>query len=226
MEPGIEMLHGDNPGPFVVRANDIDFEIDLYDGQKTGLYLDQLQSHAAIARLAKGKRVLDCFTNQGGFALTCAKAGAATVTAVDVSASACEAARRNAKLNGLEIEVLEHNVFDFLKHAQPEYDLIILDPPSFTRNKKTLVDAMRGYKEIHLRALKLLDKGGVLSTFCCSHHASRELFLENLVDASVDAKKSLRLIAAHAQRADHPVLISIPETSYLKGFTVEVIAAR
>jgi 23S rRNA (cytosine1962-C5)-methyltransferase len=226
MEPGIEMLHGDNPGPFVVRANDIDFEIDLYDGQKTGLYLDQLQSHADIARLAKGKRVLDCFSNQGGFALTCAKAGAAKVTAVDVSASACEAARRNAKLNGLEIEVLEHNVFDFLKHAKPEYDLVILDPPSFTRNKKTLMDAMRGYKEIHLRALKLLDKGGVLSTFCCSHHASRELFLENLVDASVDAKKSLRLIAAHAQRADHPVLISIPETSYLKGFTVEVIAAR
>jgi 23S rRNA (cytosine1962-C5)-methyltransferase len=226
MEPGIEMLHGENPGSFVVRANDLDFEIDLYDGQKTGLYLDQLQSHAEVAKLAKGKRVLDCFTNQGGFALACAKAGAAKVTAVDVSASACDAARHNAKLNGLEIEVLEHNVFDFLKHAKPEYDLIILDPPSFTRNKKTLMDAMRGYKEIHLRSLKLLDKGGILSTFCCSHHASRELFLENLSDASVDAKKSLRLIAEHSQRADHPVLITIPETGYLKGFTVEVIATR
>ena len=226
MEPGIEMLYGENPGSFIVRANDLDFEIDLYDGQKTGLYLDQLQSHAEIAKLAKGKRVLDCFTNQGGFALACAKAGAAHVTAVDVSASACEAARHNAKLNGLEIEVLEHNVFDFLKHAKPEYDLIILDPPSFTRNKKTLMDAMRGYKEIHLRSLKLLDKGGILSTFCCSHHASRELFLENLADASVDAKKSLRLIGEHSQRADHPVLITIPETGYLKGFTVEVIATR
>jgi len=226
MEPGIEMLLGDNPGPFSVRSNELDFEIDLFDGQKTGLYLDQLQSHAEVAKLAKGKRVLDCFTNQGGFALTCAKAGAATVTAVDASACACAAARHNAKLNGLTIKVLEHNVFDFLKHAQPEYDLIILDPPSFTRNKKTLMDAMRGYKEIHLRALKLLDKGGILSTFCCSHHASRELFLENLVDASVDAKKSLRLISEHAQRADHPILISIPETSYLKGLTVEVIAAR
>jgi 23S rRNA (cytosine1962-C5)-methyltransferase len=170
--------------------------------------------------------VLDCFTNQGGFALACAKAGAAHVTAVDVSASACEAARHNAKLNGVEIEVLEHNVFDFLKHAKPEYDLIILDPPSFTRNKKTLMDAMRGYKEIHLRSLKLLDKGGILSTFCCSHHASRELFLENLADASVDAKKSLRLIGEHSQRADHPVLITIPETGYLKGVTVEVIATR
>jgi 23S rRNA (cytosine1962-C5)-methyltransferase len=226
MEPGIEMLYGENPGSFIVRANELDFEIDLYDGQKTGLYLDQLQSHAEVAKLAKGKRVLDCFTNQGGFALACAKAGAAHVTAVDVSASACEAARHNARLNNVEIEVLEHNVFDFLKHAKPDYDLIILDPPSFTRNKKTLMDAMRGYKEIHLRSLKLLDKGGILSTFCCSHHASRELFLENLADASVDAKKSLRLIGEHSQRADHPVLITIPETGYLKGVTVEVIATR
>ena len=226
MEPGIEMLYGENPGPFIVRANDLDFEIDLFDGQKTGLYLDQLQSHAEVARLAKGKRVLDCFTNQGGFALACARAGAGKVTAVDVSASACEAARRNARLNSLDIEVLEHNVFDFLKHAEPEYDIIILDPPSFTRNKKTLMDAMRGYKEIHLRSLKLLDKGGVLSTFCCSHHASRELFLENLAEASVDAKKSLRLLAEHGQRADHPVLVTLPETGYLKGFTVEVIATR
>ena len=226
MEPGIEMLYGENPGPFVVRANGLDFEIDLFDGQKTGLYLDQLESHAQIAKLARGKRVLDCFTNQGGFALACAQAGAAKVTAIDVSASACEAARHNADLNGLTIEVLEHNVFDFLKHAEPQYDLIILDPPSFTRNKKTLMDAMRGYKEIHLRALKLLDKGGILSTFCCSHHASRELFLENLSDASVDAKKSLRLLAEHSQRGDHPVLITIPETGYLKGFTVEVIATR
>lgn len=226
MEPGIEMLYGENPGPFVVRSNDLDYEIDLYDGQKTGLYLDQLQSHAEVAKLAQGKRVLDCFTNQGGFALACAKAGASQVTAVDVSATACAAARHNATLNGLTIEVLEHNVFDFLKHAKPEYDLIILDPPSFTRNKKTLMDAMRGYKEIHLRALKLLDKGGILSTFCCSHHASRELFLENLAEASVDAKKSLRLVAEHSQRADHPILITLPETGYLKGFTVEVIATR
>jgi 23S rRNA (cytosine1962-C5)-methyltransferase len=226
MEPAIEMLYGENPGPFQVTANGLIFEIDLFDGQKTGLYLDQLQSHEEVAKLAKGKRVLDCFTNQGGFALACAKAGAAKVTAVDVSASACEAARHNAKLNGVEIEVLEHNVFDFLKHAKPEYDLIILDPPSFTRNKKTLMDAMRGYKEIHLRSLKILEKGGILSSFCCSHHASRELYLENIVDASVDAKKSLRMVQEHAQRADHPILISIPETGYLKGFTVEVIASR
>ncbi len=226
MEPGIELLHGENPGSFTVAANGLNFEIDLIDGQKTGLYLDQLQAHMEVAKMSKGLRVLDCFTNQGGFALACAKAGAAKVTAVDISASACAAARKNAEINGLDIEVIEANVFDFLKSAQPDYDLIILDPPSFTKNKKTLMDAMRGYKEIHLRSLKLLEKGGLLSTFCCSHHASRELFLENLADASVDAKKSLRLLAEHHQRPDHPVLITLPETSYLKGFTCQVIATR
>jgi 23S rRNA (cytosine1962-C5)-methyltransferase len=226
MEQSIELIHGENHGPFNVIANGLTYEIDLIDGQKTGLYLDQLQAHMEVSKMAKGLRVLDCFTNQGGFALACSKAGAAKVTAVDISASACAAARKNAELNNLEIEVIEANVFDFLKAAQPEYDLIILDPPSFTKNKKTLNDAMRGYKEIHLRSLKLLEKGGLLSTFCCSHHASRELFLENLADASVDAKKSLRLVSEHTQRPDHPVLITIPETSYLKGFTSQVIATR
>lgn len=226
MEPGIELLHGSNPGPFMIHANGLEFEIDLIDGQKTGLYLDQLEAHNEVANLSRGLRVLDCFTNQGGFALACARAGAASVTAVDISASACASARRNAEINQLPIDVIEANVFDFLKSAQPEYDLIILDPPSFTKNKKNLMDAMRGYKEIHLRALKLLDKGGLLSTFCCSHHASRELFLANLADASVDAKKSLRLVAEHSQRGDHPILISIPETSYLKGFSTQVIATR
>lgn len=226
IEQEITVLHGTNPGSFIVEANGLQFEIDLLDGQKTGLYLDQLQSHAEVAKMAEGKRVLDCFTNQGGFALACAKAGAAKVTAVDISESACAAARRNAELNGLEVEVIAHNVFDFLKHATPEYDFIILDPPSFTRNKKTLMDAMRGYKEIHLRSLKLLDKGGLLSTFCCSHHASRELFQANLVDAAVDAKKSLRLVMNHGQRADHPVLLALPETEYLKGITAELMAGR
>jgi 23S rRNA (cytosine1962-C5)-methyltransferase len=226
MEQSIELIHGENPGSFNVESNGIIYEIDLVDGQKTGLYLDQLQAHAEVAKLSKGLRVLDCFTNQGGFALACAKAGAAKVTAVDISGPACASARKNAELNGLDIEVIEANVFDFLKQAQPEYDLIILDPPSFTKNKKTLMDAMRGYKEIHLRSLKLLERDGLLSTFCCSHHASRELFLENLADASVDAKKSLRLVAEHSQRPDHPVLITLPETSYLKGFTSQFIATR
>lgn len=226
MEQEIVLLHGENPGNFLVEANGLKYEIDLIDGQKTGLYLDQLQAHNEVAAMSKGLRVLDCFSNQGGFALACAKAGATKVTAVDISGSACASARKNAELNGLHLEVIEANVFDFLKSAEPEYDLIILDPPSFTKNKKTLMDAMRGYKEIHLRSLKLLEKGGLLATFCCSHHASRELFLDNIASASVDAKKSLRLVAEHSQRRDHPVMITIPETSYLKGFTSEVIATR
>ncbi len=226
LDQKVEMLHGTDPGPFVIEAEGIRFEVDLCNGQKTGLYLDQVESHHRVAAFAKGRRVLDCFTNQGGFALACAKAGAAKVTAVDISAHACEAARRNATLNGLDIEVLEHNVFDFLKQASADYDLIVLDPPSFTRNKKSLGDAMRGYKEIHLRALHLLGKGGILASFCCSHHASREQFLGNIADASVDAKKALRLRAEHSQRADHPVLVTLPETGYLKGFTMEVIASR
>lgn len=226
LEPDVRALYGTDPGTVSVRANDIDYEVALLDGQKTGLYLDQLGNHSELAAMAKGKRVLDAFSNQGGFALACAKAGAAKVTAVDISAPACDAARANSTRNGLEIEVIEHNVFDFLKKAEPDYDLIILDPPSFTRNKKALGDAMRGYKEIHLRALKLLSKGGLLSTYCCSHHAGRDAFLDNLVSASVDAKKTIRLVAEHTQRRDHPVLPALPETNYLKGFTVEVIPSR
>lgn len=226
MEPEVRLYYGENPGPISVIANGISFEVDLLDGQKTGLYLDQLQAHAELARFATGRRVLDCFTNQGGFGLLCAKHGATSVTAVDISAPACESARANAARNNLEMNVIEANVFDFLKEAKPDFDLIILDPPSFTRNKKTLNDALRGYKEIHLRALKLLDKGGILSTFCCSHHATREIFLENITEAANDAKKSLRLLATHAQRQDHPVMLHLPETEYLKGFTFEVVGSR
>ena len=226
IEPSIVPLHGTSPGPLRVSANGITFEVDLADGQKTGLYLDQLDNHAAVAKLAAGRRVLDCFTNQGGFALACAKAGATKVTAVDISASACEATRRNAAVNDLTIEVIQANVFDFLKQAEADYDLIILDPPSFTRNKKSLHDALRGYKEIHLRSFKLLDKGGLLSTYCCSHHVSRELFVESIIDAAVDAKRTPRLVTTHHQRTDHPVVLGLPETEYLKGITVEMMPGR
>lgn len=226
----ITMLHGENPGAFVVEAPTVEggvkFEIDLLDGQKTGLYLDQLDAHREIARLAKGKRVLDCFCNQGGFALACAKAGAASVTAVDASGPAVEATLRNAELNGVEVNAVQHNAFDFLKHCEDGYDLVILDPPSFTKNKKSLNNAMRGYKEIHLRGIKLLGRDGMLATYCCSHHATRELFLQNIVSASVDAKRTLRLVASHGQRLDHPVLPAIPETEYLKGFVLQLVPSR
>ncbi len=230
LEEEIVMLHGERPEPFIVEAPSVEggvkFEIDLLDGQKTGLYLDQLDAHREVAKLAKGKRVLDCFCNQGGFALACAKAGAASVTAVDSSGPAIEAALRNAELNGVEINAVQHNAFDFLKHCEEQYDLVILDPPSFTKNKKSLNNAMRGYKEIHLRGIKLLDRDGILATYCCSHHATREMFLENIVAASVDAKRTLRLLASHGQRLDHPVIPAIPETEYLKGFVLQLMPSR
>ena len=226
LEAETTVLHGSDPGPFLVENGDLEYHVELISGQKTGLYLDQLDAYAEIAALAGGKRVLDCFSNHGGFGLACAKAGAASVTCVDISPEAIAAVQENARLNNVEITAVEANVFDYLKACEEQFDLIILDPPSFTRSKKALNDAMRGYKEIHLRALKLLDRDGYLSTFSCSHHVSRALFFENINEASVDAKRSLRLVQSHAQRCDHPVLVSIPETEYLKGFTFQLLPAR
>ena len=230
-------LRGETPAPFEISVNGIRQRIDLGEGQKTGIYLDQLDAYADVARHAKGRRVLDCFCNQGGFALHAAKAGAASVTAIDVSAGAVESTLANAKLNELEIEAIEANAFDFLKDSesklpqQPQqdtdglYDLIVLDPPSFTRNRKSVNDALRGYKEIHLRALKLLSRNGILATYCCSHHVSREEFRQVICDASVDARRNVRLIASHSQRLDHPIIPTVPETEYLKGFTFQAVAA-
>jgi len=205
------------------------FEADLLQGQKTGLYLDQLENYAAVAAWASGRRVLDCFSNQGAFALACAKAGAASVRAVEISAECAESIRRNAARNELTVETLAANVFDFLKEeerAGAQYDLIILDPPSFTKSKEKLHDAMRGYKEIHLRALKLLSPGGLLATFSCSHHVNDEMFREAISDAAVDAKRTLRLLARYGQAADHPVLLNLPETEYLRGFLFELAPGR
>ncbi len=226
LEPENRILHGSDPGPVPLITGGLQFEVALLSGQKTGLYLDQLDAYKRVARLAAGKRVLDCFSNQGGFGLACAKAGAAAVTCVDISADAVAAVKSNALRNDVEINAVEANAFDFLKSCEEHYDLIILDPPSFTRSKKTLGDAMRGYKEIHLRALKLLDPDGYLSTFSCSHHVTRELFLSNICAAAVDAKRTLRLVESHAQREDHPVLPTIPETEYLKGFTFQLLPGR
>ncbi|MCB1233566.1 MAG: class I SAM-dependent rRNA methyltransferase [Verrucomicrobiae bacterium] len=226
------VLHGASPGPLEIEVLGVRQTVDLLEGQKTGIYLDQIDNYAAVAALAKGARVLDCFCNQGGFALHCARAGAASVTAVDSSESAIATARVNAAANGLTIDFVAANAFDLLKKAESAlspgeegpYDLIVLDPPSFTRNRKSLNDALRGYKEIHLRALKLLARDGILATFCCSHHVSRGEFLQVLCDASVDAKQTVRLLATHGQRRDHPVIPTLPETEYLKGHTVQAMA--
>lgn len=227
LEDEIATLHGDPPPPFEVHYQNLVFEIDPANGQKTGLYLDIMDAYPKVAQhAAGGKKVLDVFCNQGGFGLACALAGAASVTSVDISEPAIAATQRNAELTGVTLNTLTANAFDFLRKHEETYDLIILDPPSFTRNKKNLVDAMRGYKEIHLRALRLLNPNGILATFCCSHHATREIFLESIQQASVDAKRTLRLVDQHTQRLDHPIIATIPETEYLKGFTLQLAPSR
>lgn len=234
LEQETHIAHGDLPTPFVASTGGLKFEVDPGHGQKTGLYLDQLSNYIRVARHAAGKYVLDCFCNQGGFALACARGGAGGVTAVDISEPAIEAVRKNARLNDVRLNAVEANAFDLLKAesekarngAELKWDFIILDPPSFTRNRKALTGALRGYKEIHLRAMQMLPVGGLLATFCCSHHVSRELFLQVIAEAAVDAHCTLRLVEEYGQRADHPVLLNLPETSYLRGFTFELAPGR
>ena len=229
LELHVGILRGSAPAPFEVALAGVKFGLDLPGGQKTGLYLDQADNYALVAQQAKGRRVLDCFSNQGGFALACAKAGAGEVTALDISADACAAIEANAQRNNVRLNVTETNVFDWLKSATTrgdQYDLIILDPPSFTRDRARLNDALRGYKEIHLRAAQLLGNGGLLATFCCSHHVSDALFLDVITDAMVDGKKTARLRASYTQRPDHPVILGLPESSYLKGHLLEMAPGR
>jgi 23S rRNA (cytosine1962-C5)-methyltransferase len=229
MELHTGILRGHAPGPAEVTLAGIKFGIELPGGQKTGLYLDQADNYALVARQAQGKRVLDCFSNQGGFALACAKAGAGEVTALDISSEACAATEANAQRNNVRLNVTETNVFDWLKSAVTrgdKYDLIILDPPSFTRDRARLNDALRGYKEIHLRAAQLLDNGGFLATFCCSRHVTDAVFSDVIRDAMVDARKTARLRASYTQRADHPVILGLPESSYLKGHLLEMAPGR
>jgi len=207
----------------------LEFEIDVLHGQKTGFYLDQVENYRSVADWAFGRRVLDCFANQGAFSLACAKAGAAAVTAVEISAEAAAQIAANARLNHATIEAIDANVFDYLKQREADgaqYDLIILDPPSFTKTKEKLHDAMRGYKEIHLRAFKLLSPNGLLATFSCSHHVGVDLFRDMIAESLVDAKRSARLLATYRQNADHPILAAIPETEYLKGFLLEMAPGR
>jgi len=228
------VLAGELTGPVTVNLNGLKFEVDLVGGHKTGMYLDQQPSYQAVAPFAKNGQVLDCFSFLGGFGLHAARAGAAHVHLLDQSADAIEASKRNAAANGLaeKCSFEAVNVFDWLKantavkpHERviPRFDLIILDPPSFTRNRASVPDALRGYKEIHLRALKLLKPGGTLATFCCSHHVNAELFQDTLLSAAFDTRHVLRRVATYAQSPDHPVIPMIPETEYLKGFAYEKV---
>lgn len=229
MELQTGVLHGEAPAPFAIEIGGLQYVIDLMHGQKTGFYLDQIPNYALVAQHAKGRRVLDCFANQGAFALSCAKAGAKQVTAIEISADCVGQIKENAKRNDVAVDAYAANVFDIFKDLERQnarYDLVILDPPSFTKSKGKLNEAMRGYKEIHLRALKLLEPSGLLATFCCSHHVDRGIFMETINEAAVDAKKTLRQIGTFGQALDHPIISTIPETEYLKGFLFELVPGR
>ena len=208
--------------------NGIKYLVDVENGQKTGFFLDQKYNRRAVARLARGKTVLDCFTHTGSFALNAAKGGAAHVTAVDVSVSAVEMARANAERNGLSdvMECVAANVFDLLPQLakQPrKYDFIILDPPAFTKSRKTVANAITGYKEINYRAMQLLPRGGYLATCSCSHFATEDKFIAMLHDAARDAGVQLRQIEARPQGCDHPILWGVEETNYLKFYLFQVV---
>ena len=212
-----------------ICENGVFYRVDVENGQKTGFFLDQKFNRLAVAHLARGKRVLDCFTHTGSFALNAAKGGAEHVTAVDVSESAIEMARANAARNGLEdkMDFLAADVFDLLPqleaaHEKP-YDFIILDPPAFTKSRRTANNAEKGYKEINLRAMRLLPRGGYLATASCSHFMPAERFERMLRSAAADAGVELRQIEARTQASDHPILWNVPETDYLKFYLFQVV---
>lgn len=212
-----------------IRERGVRLIVDLKEGQKTGYFLDQKANHAYIARFASGRRVLDCFTYIGGFALHAALAGAAQVTAVDSSAPALALAARNTAINGLAadaIEWVQANAFDYLRQsvrAHAAYDLIVLDPPAFAKSHAALAAAVRGYKEINLSAFRLLGPGGILATHSCSYHMSESLFVETVLAAARDARKTVRILALRRQDHDHPVLAGYMESHYLKSLWLQVV---
>lgn len=223
------LLDENCPTTAEIYENDIKYTVDVENGQKTGFFLDQKYNRQAVAKIARGRHVLDCFTHTGSFALNAAQGGAASVTAVDISAEAVRMAEHNARINGLEqnFRGLQANVFDLLSelvnNKSHEYDFVILDPPAFTKSGSTVKNAIRGYKEINLKAMKLLPRGGYLATCSCSHFMREELFVQMLHDAAKDACVSLRQIEARQQAPDHLILWNVPETFYLKFYIFQVV---
>ncbi|MDQ3820432.1 MAG: class I SAM-dependent rRNA methyltransferase [Acidobacteriota bacterium] len=219
------MLYGDAPEELEMVQNGVRFLVQPLGGQKTGSFLDQRENRQAARRVGRG-RALDCFTFNGAFALHLAPA-CDSVLGLDISADAVAAARRNAELNDARnVEFCEANVFDALREMEAvgeRFDTIILDPPAFAKNRASVRAAARGYKEINLRALKLLNRGGVLATCTCSYHMSEQMFLEIIADAARDARRRVQLVEKRMQASDHPVLFSVPETYYLKCIIARVL---
>ena len=215
----------------LISENDVKYYVDVCDGQKTGFFLDQKYNRKAVAGICKDKEVLDCFTHTGSFALNAAKGGAAHVTAVDISQTGIDQARENAELNGLgnKIDFVVSDVFDYLPKVLNEgkkYDVIILDPPAFTKSRDSVKNASKGYKEINLRAMKILKDGGYLATCSCSHFMTQELFLQAVASAAKDAHKRIRQVEYRTQGPDHPVLWNSDTSFYLKFLILQVCDER
>ncbi|HVU18621.1 MAG TPA: class I SAM-dependent rRNA methyltransferase [Candidatus Didemnitutus sp.] len=216
---------GASRAPEWMTIDGLDYFLDLQSGQKTGFYLDQRAQHAAVARYAAGRRVLDAFCNQGAFALHCARAGAVSVKGLDSAADAIDQARKNAERNRLSADFEVANVFDWFsarREARAEWDLVVLDPPPFAKSKSALENAMRGYKELNLRAMKALAPDGILATYSCSHHMQDAQFREVLASAAGDARRKVHVLEWCHQPPDHPVLVTMPESEYLRGYIVRV----
>jgi 23S rRNA (cytosine1962-C5)-methyltransferase len=208
--------------PRWVKIEGLEYWLDLQGGQKTGFYLDQRYQHATVAKYCRGARVLDAFCNQGAFALHAAKAGASEVLGLDSAEDAIAAARRNAERNGVSAEFTVANVFDWFnapdRNVEALWDVIILDPPPFAKSRSALEGALRGYKEINLRAVKRLVPGGVLATYTCSHHMQDAELRQVLAEVATDARRKLRVLEWSHQPADHPVLVTMSESEYLRGY--------
>jgi 23S rRNA (cytosine1962-C5)-methyltransferase len=221
----VSVLHGEVPAEILAKENGVTFVYDLAKGQKTGSFLDQRENHWAARRYAAGE-VLDCFSYQGGFALTVASE-CEHVEGIDMGAAAVQAARRNQELNGItNVTFREGNAFDLLKEYDEvgrRFQMVILDPPAFAKNRDSLEAATRGYKEINLRALKILAPGGYLVTCSCSYHLSEALFLQLIAEAANDAKKIVVVVERRTQAEDHPILLTMPETHYLKALILKVL---
>ena len=226
MECFTKVLYGELPEETVIHENGIKLSVDVRGGQKTGYFLDQKDNHLFVRQFCKDARVLDCFSYIGGFALNAAAAGAKEVTAVDISENAVELIRRNAQLNGAQINTVCANCFDFLRAQVKEkqkYDVIVLDPPAFTKAHANMANACRGYKEIALSAMRMLPAGGVLATHSCSYHMPEDVFVNTVLSAAQDLHRQVRVITLRRQDIDHPVLAGYPESHYLKSLWLQML---
>lgn len=221
-----KVLHGELPEETIISENGVKLAVDVRGGQKTGYFLDQKANHLFLRQFCKDARVLDCFSYIGGFALNAVRGGAREVTAVDISESAVELIRRNAELNGAQIGAVCANCFDFLRaqvKAGERYDVIVLDPPAFTKAHANMANACRGYKEIALSAMRLLGPGGVLATHSCSYHMPEDVFVNTVLSAAQDLHRQVRVITLRRQDIDHPVLAGYPESHYLKSLWLQML---